>query len=91
MANHPHLQLNCGGCSSKWPSRNHTRVPLLVATIQLMSGHGAQPRSNQGWILWQEESWEPRGKNLEAQKRTNKLNSHIMSGPGIEPGTSGGR
>ena len=54
----------------------------LAATIQLMSGHGAQPRSNQGWFLRREEN---RRKTLEARERTNKLNSHMMPGPGIEP------
>ena len=37
------------GRSSTWPSRRHTRAPLAAA-IQLMSGHRAQPRSNQGWF-----------------------------------------
>ena len=52
-----------------------------------MSGHGAQPRSNQGWFLWREENRRTRRKTLEAQERTNKLNSHMIQGPGIEPGT----
>ena len=52
-----------------------------------MSGHGAQPRSNQGWFLWREENRRTRRKTLEAQERINKLNSHMMPGPEIEPGT----
>ena len=52
-----------------------------------MSGHGAQPRSNQGWFLWREENRRTRRKTLEAQERTNKLNSHMKPGLGIELGT----
>ena len=33
-----------------------------------MSGHGAQPRSNQGWFLWREENWSTQRKTLEAQE-----------------------
>ena len=37
-------------------------------------------------FLWREENRSTRRKTLEAQERTNKLYSHIMPGPGIEPG-----
>ena len=37
-------------------------------------------------FLWREENRSTWRKTLEAQERTNKLYSHIMPGPGIEPG-----
>ena len=37
--------------------------------------------------MWREENRRTRRKSFEAQERTNKLNSHMMPGPGIEPGT----
>ena len=37
-------------------------------------------------FLWREENRSTRRKTLEAQERTNKLYSHMMPGPGIEPG-----
>ena len=88
LANHPPCSLvaELRGRSSTWPSRRHTRAPL-AAPIRLMSGHGAQPRSNQGWFLWREENRRTRRKTLEAQERTNKLNSHMIPGLGIELGT----
>ena len=48
LANHPTCSLvaELRGRSSTWPSRRHTRAPLAAA-IRLMSGHGAQPRSNE--------------------------------------------
>ena len=73
-------------CSSTWLSRRQTRAPLAAA-IRLISGHRAQPRSNQGWFLWREENWRTWRKILKAWKRTNKLNSRMMLSPGIKPGT----
>ena len=36
-------------------------------------------------FLWREENQSTQRKTLEAQERTNKLYSHIMPGPGIDP------
>ena len=39
------------------------------------------------WFLWREENRRTRRKTLGAETRTNnKLNPHVMPGPGIEPG-----
>ena len=39
------------------------------------------------WFLWREENQRTRRKTLGAGTRTNnKLNPHVMPGPGIEPG-----
>ena len=88
LAHHPPCSLvaELWRRSSTWLSRRHTRAPL-AAPIRLMSGHGAQPRSNQGWFLWREENWRTKRKTLEPQERTNKLKSHMMPGSGIELGT----
>ena len=47
------------------------------------------PRSNwnlECWFKWRRENWRTRRKNLGARTRTHqKLNTHVISGPGVEP------
>ena len=64
------------GRSSTWPSRRHTRAPLAAA-IRLMSGHGAQPRSNQGWFLWREEKTGEPGEKPSKHRREPTNSTHI--------------
>ena len=85
--NHPtcSLVVESRGRSSTWLSQRHTRAPLAAA-IRLMSGHGAQPRSNQVFYVeerkpeYPEKSPRSTGENQQTQVTYD-------AGPRIKHGT----